>query len=306
MTTLEKNIIKTLAFFDVLKKPLTKEELFEYLWESKINSKELGKTIDKLIKSKIIEESQGFYFLKGNKNLILERKKREKFSNKILIYAKKITRFLNFIPYLEMIAVVGSLSFNNSSKDSDIDLLIITDSIHLRLAGELVFLNLVLLRKKISEGKPKRLKFAPDFLMAQDATDLQSIIEKFAGFRKMYWIYWTALAKPIYVKNKVYQKFINKNKWVYNYLPNFQFKNDIKILNQKSSQRYLEDFFKTKFGKMLENKISKKQFLRIEKRRKKLGNKLTINSNKMIMRFSPEEKWIKFEKEFEKRMKKFA
>jgi len=92
---LSKNILATLAYYDVMDYPMTAFELWKQLFrvnKSDSEKKEQNKTaptllevFDELKREKIgslTEEYRGFYFLKGRKSLVEQRIKRNKISEK--------------------------------------------------------------------------------------------------------------------------------------------------------------------------------------------------------------------------------
>lgn len=132
---LEKSIISTIVYYDVLNYPLTNFEIFKYLIKS---NRQLTETpeikfsdIEKALKESpllkdLLAKANGFYFLKGRREIVKERINRHKIADKKWKKTRRIVKLLQAVPYLKMVAGSGSLALNNTRKESDLDLLIVT------------------------------------------------------------------------------------------------------------------------------------------------------------------------------------
>jgi len=151
---LEKSILATIAYYDVLEYPLTGFEIFKYLispshiiaqseqkkdleTESVIKPEFINilKTLQSKSLENFIEEKNGFYCLRKSKlgeskenyidKLIKTRMDRQKISDQKWKKARKIIKYLWMIPCLKAVFVSGSLALDNAKDKSDIDLLIV-------------------------------------------------------------------------------------------------------------------------------------------------------------------------------------
>lgn len=155
LNLLEKSILATIVYYDILDYPMTGFEIYKYLInpshivaQSKttqtLSSESLIQPtlldVLKILKGKnlknFIEEKNGFYGLQKIKtdesrqkyinNLINIRINRQKISDQKWKKAKKIVKWFELIPYLQAVLISGSLALDNTKEQSDIDLLIIT------------------------------------------------------------------------------------------------------------------------------------------------------------------------------------
>jgi len=135
MTDLEKSILATLVYYNVLGRPMTGWEVFKYLIRpeprSCLSSKtSLNQILDVLENSpelaKLISQKNGFYFLTGNERIIKQRIERQKIADQKWKKTKQMVKLLQLIPFIRLVVVSGSLAMDNPKKESDIDLLIIT------------------------------------------------------------------------------------------------------------------------------------------------------------------------------------
>jgi predicted nucleotidyltransferase len=142
MASLEKAILATLVYYDVLDRPLTGWEIFRYLVKirqeqnssvsSQNNKISLSDILNILENSpsltELIDQKNGFYFLKNRSEIVKERIERQKIADQKWKKAKRVIRLLQIIPFIRLVAISGSLAMNNTKKESDIDLLIITQA----------------------------------------------------------------------------------------------------------------------------------------------------------------------------------
>ena len=138
---LEKSILSTIVYYDVLGMPLTGFEVWKYLSNISRISHELPReskleytnydfleVLNKLNESELkqfIESKNGFYFLKGRDNLYEQRIERKKIADQKWKKVRGIVKWFQIIPYVRMIAVSGSLAQNNTKPESDLDLMIV-------------------------------------------------------------------------------------------------------------------------------------------------------------------------------------
>lgn len=130
MIQIEQSIISTLIYYDLLDRPLTELEIYKYLFglHQRVSFFVFQQTLKKLLADKTIKQGTSLYFLPGRANLILIREKRLKLAQVKWRKLKKLSRWLAFIPFLRMVAVTGSLTSYNTRQESDLDLLIVTES----------------------------------------------------------------------------------------------------------------------------------------------------------------------------------
>lgn len=123
--------------------------------------------------------------------------------------AQKYIKKIAHIPWIEMIAVVNSLSMYATHKDSDIDLFIITKPRMIwfvRFFSTFIFWLHWVWRK----NKDVRENFCLSFFITTESMDLDQISIQ----NDIYLYYWIYYMKPIVCYNDAYNIFINQNKWV--------------------------------------------------------------------------------------------
>lgn len=122
---------------------------------------------------------------------------------------QKYIPFISWIPGIQMLAVVNSLSMYSTHKDSDIDLFIITKPGYLWLVRifSTGILNLLGVRRAnidIAEN------FCLSFFITEEAMDLSKI----AIPDDIYLENWIRYMKPIFTRGDIYHRFLSANAWV--------------------------------------------------------------------------------------------
>lgn len=122
--------------------------------------------------------------------------------------AEKYIARIAWIPGLEMVAVVNSLSMFATHQDSDIDLFIITKPGTLwfvRFFVTLVFSLLWVWR----HSEDIAGNFCLSFFATTDAMNMENI----AIENDIYLYYWIYYMKPIFARDNIYERFLADNTW---------------------------------------------------------------------------------------------
>lgn len=210
---LKQSILATLAYHDIFNYPLTESEIHSYLIGNKSSLVKVNKELAQLVQEKRIDKNQELYFLNRRNNLPLIRRKRQKFSRDKFKKAAFFSSILRLAPSIELVAISGALSMENSTKADDIDLVIVTSKNALWVTR--FFANLTLLPYKRSPNSRKQ----------KDKACLNIFLDKKAlkiTDENLYTAHEICQMKPIWDRNNVYKKFIRANIWVKQYLPNWE------------------------------------------------------------------------------------
>lgn len=251
---IERSILQTLIYSDIFDYPLTKEEIWKFLIaENPLKRKEFEKELNYLSGAKLVHLEGGrFYCLSGRKKIIRTRLARKKESRKKIVIAKKIIKQLSRIPTIQFIGISGALSLENSGRDDDIDLFVITSKGSLWLT-RLAMIILLLLTGRYRRRNQRRVSDKICLNMLIDETALA-----FSKIRQnLYTAHEIVQLMPIFERNNTYSKFINANKWAEKFLPNII---DTKILALPAGRQGYKDI-KRKGRKSLSILIS--QYLNI-------------------------------------------
>ena len=212
---MKKEIISTLAYADIFDYPLKKEEIWRFLLSDiRYQILDVGKGLKELPE---VSQKNNFYFLKEREHLVLLRKKRERWSKEKLKIVQKVTNWLKLIPTIKMVAVTGALAMENSNKNDDIDLLIITSKNRLWLTR---FLTVILLELVAKRRHPadKEVKDKICLNMFLDEGHLEVPKKE----QDLFSSHEVCQLKVLWDKNGIYQKFLKANLWSKKFLPNWK------------------------------------------------------------------------------------
>jgi predicted nucleotidyltransferase len=321
MENLEKSIIATVCYYDILDYPLTGFEIYKYLVNSsRIDNREyianisFNNILNALESSseikKIIQEKNGFYFLQNREKILPQRIKRQKLADQKWKKARKIIWLLQIIPYLRMIAVSGSLALGNTRKNSDIDLLIITKAGRIWTCRTLITILITLLGKKHHKGKTRDRICLNHYITDKSLRiPFESLYnaQTYARLVNLY-DFFLPLAKGE-IKRRFFEKFQESNFWVKNYLffrlntkgKNLRMINKNKILI--SFAKFSEFVLDNRAGNQIENILGKWQEKRIKSDPlfKKPDGRITADKNQL--EFHPESHEVKIVKNFNQKMR---
>ena len=218
---LQKNILTTIAYYDAMDYPMTSFEVWKYLTRINGQDEDVDEKIslfdvlselesDKL--KNIIEEYRGFYFLRGQKDLVEQRNMRNKISNSKYKTIVKIVRWLRFVPYVRMIAVSGRLAMKNAETKSDLDLLIVLKHRRIFIGRTLVTLVVHLLGKRRHGTKITNRACLNYFITTKS---LEINLKDVFSSSEYYFLV------PVF-GFRVFKKFQKQNQWIKKYKPNYQ------------------------------------------------------------------------------------
>jgi len=228
-----KNILTTLAYFDLFNYPLTMEEVYFFL-PVKLNYEEFEQALLGLAVDRLIFRFNHFYTLKNDYFLVERREKGNAKAADLIAIARKVGDLLIRFPYVRGVAISGSLSKNFADDDSDIDLFIITAKNRLWIARTIMHCF-----KKLTFLVKKQDYFCMNYYIDED--DLL-IHEK-----NIYTATEVATLMPLY-GDTVFEQFYTVNAWTRSFLPN-------KCLRLATAKPVRRSFLKKLVEVSLNNKI---------------------------------------------------
>ena len=259
---LAKSILATLAYHDIFDYPLTTDQIHRYLIRGKTSLKTVDKILATLLKQKkIIQYSSSessliesnsittldvarriekfstgsnsniLFALFGRQNLFPLRIRREKYSKSKFKRTHFFAKVLKIIPTLKLVAISGALAMQNSHNNDDIDLVLVTSRGTLWTTRFFASILLMPYKRDPQGAKVSNRACLNVFL---DESDLKISPQNLYLAHEIYQM------KPIWDRDGTYQRFINANKWVKKYLPNWQLEEIVngkwKMVNGKSKK----------------------------------------------------------------------
>jgi len=300
---MQKNILKTIIWFDLFEYPLKLEEIYFYLISNiKYSKEDILKGVDGLIEMDKIKEKDNTYFLLNRGNIIKTRQERYSESLNKIRRAKRAVRLLSYLPFIRAVFLCNVLGYLNAKKEDDIDFLIITSSNKIWAARWFAtgFFKLLNLRPtpRIVEDK-----FCFSFYLSESGMNLEDIKLK----DDIYLTQWFSGLLPIYDSENYLERFLQSNDWVkkeiYNYKEIYtpeRMKFKLKIKNTLI-QKILEKLFGFKFFETFFKKIQLTIMPKLLKQQMNKGDGVIVNDN--ILKMHPYDKRKEYAEKFNTRNK---
>ena len=216
MTLLGRAVLRTLVYADIFSYPLKASEVERWLISQKPRFGVQKELAERVKDSRLVKKGN-YYCLPGREAIVDIRKEREISSNKKFMIAKRLSRLLNFLPTVRMVAVTGSLAMTNTEEEEDIDLLIITAKNRIWLTRlAVILLTEIVAKRRRPKEKAWKNKICLNMFLEEDklcvVPEERNLFTAHEGFQ----VY------PLSVKGDIYQKFIKENEWCKRFLPNWK------------------------------------------------------------------------------------
>jgi len=196
-----RSVFHTLAYADVFDYPLTIQEVYRYLASTKTSPEQVTQTLaNETLFSKIDE----YFTLRGREQIVEIRKRRAKIAARLWGKATRYGRIIAMLPFVQMVAVTGSLAMNNTDEGKDIDYMIVTAPGHLWTCRAL---SLLVVRFAKLEG----IHLCPNYLVTTNSLELRE--------HSLYVAHELAQMIPLSGR-EVYSEMRRLNDWLVDYLPN--------------------------------------------------------------------------------------
>jgi len=192
LNPIERGIIASLAYFDLLDYPLKAAEVARWFYtKSPIEGLTRAQVLDTLQNSaslkSFIEQKDGHYTLIGRGELVSLRREKSRFAQPKWKIAKRAAGWLRWVPFIRLVAVCNKLAYDNVRPESDIDFFIVSHSKRLWITrfAATVMLDLLGLRRR---GPSIKDKVCLSFFVTDDALDLEPLSLKPDDPHFRFWI----------------------------------------------------------------------------------------------------------------------
>lgn len=195
----------TVAYADIFEYPLTTSEIRYWF----IKKKAVFFPISN------IEHIDEYFFLRGKKSLVLQRKKRQEASIKKWTIAKNIGKWLRYVPSVQLVGVTGGLAMNNADSCDDIDLFFITkkDTVWTTRLFCTLIVDFLGIRRKPGNTSVAN-KVCLNMFMSEDTLRIpKKEQDLFSAHEVLQMV-------PLWERNDMYAIFLKNNNWVKSFLPN--------------------------------------------------------------------------------------
>lgn len=243
MVEIKKNILATLAYFDVFNYPLTIEEIGLFL-PAKYEPVLFDIAMACLVGSRLIYRFDKFYTLKNDPYLVQRRNTGNQKAFEMIQTARKVGNILIKFPYVRGIAISGSLSKNYADDESDIDLFIVTAPNRLWIARTLMHCL-----KKLTFLVNREHYFCMNYYIDEQQLEIAE--------KNIYTATEVVTLIPIQ-GDTTFADFFAANAWTRDYLPNHIMRvSTAKSLNKMALKSVIEWLFNNYLGEKLDNRLMK-------------------------------------------------
>jgi hypothetical protein len=268
---MREQILLTLRYFDLFDYPLKKEEIWQWLighqntrtqehqntlyYEGtgqaenqvtqrrgrigdaeSVSKEDMNRELKFLLEEKLVEGKEGFYFLQGRGEIIEIRKKREEISLGKIKKAERVSRILALIPGVKMMAVCSNLGYLNADEEADIDFFIVAEKGKIWSVRFWSTLTMKLLRQRPQRGKTRN-KICLSYFVTEDNLNLEATAISEVDYHLVYLV---AQYLLIYDENNYWEVFVQENRWLNKFLPNFEYRESAKRFLIKSKFLWLK------------------------------------------------------------------
>jgi len=225
--------LKILAYFDYFKYPLTFDDICNFL-PQRCNQPVISGILAELLNENIIYKLEDFYSLQNEPLLAQKRREGNQRAVKQLAIAKKVAKMLSHFPYVQTVAVSGSLSKYFADEKADIDFFIITSANRLWIARTCMHFL-----KKLSYIVGKQNWFCMNYFVDEMGMDIQE--------KNIFTAMEIATLLPMQ-GTKHFKYFIAANPWTNNYFP-------ARIISIGSAPEIKKGFIRKCFEKIFNSRL---------------------------------------------------
>jgi predicted nucleotidyltransferase len=237
--------------------PLRKEDLAKYLHFCPHTGENLASILASLAGLGLVGTSEGFYFLAGQESFVPVRKERTALAQRWSPRIATAARRLAHIPFVQGVALTGSLSKGAQDADGDIDLLVLSRPG--RLWTSLFFISVF--RRLLPRSATK--EYCTNFLLASNHLSVQ--------IRNLFTATEIVFLRPL-VNGRLCEAFFRENAWVLHFYPRWTpTSHDVPHAPRRGLKGILEWTFSGKWGDSFESAFSKWYSERIRRNSKFLG-----------------------------------
>ena len=302
---LNKNILATIIYYDGFDYPLTAFEIWKYMirtdyadnkkTEMQISLTEAMKQLKDESLLSYIENKNGFYFLKGRKNLVEKRIARNKISMGKMKILRKAVWLLRYVPFVRMVGITGALAMKNAKAKSDLDVLVVFQKGKIWTGRTLATLLMHIFKKR-RHGRKISDRVCLNFFITDESLEI-STKDLYSASEYMFLF-------PVY-GFETYKRFQIKNSWIKSIKPAY-FLSEIPPVGiiqdsklSKSLRRIGEALFSFAWLEKILKKIELKKIMQNPKTRQE-GSLIYANDDALI--FLPDPHGPKVFEEFKKKV----
>jgi hypothetical protein len=207
LTAEELAIVRSVHYASLFDYPVTLAELRRTLIESTQGEAEILRNYrSSAIVRELVEYREGFFYPRGRRSLVDERRLREKNSRAFLDANRTLLDLICAVPFTRLVALSGSIAHLNASHDADLDLFIVAKSRRVWSVTVAVLLLAKVMRR--------RRVVCANFVIAESRLALEQQ-DLFAASQLIH-------LRPL-CGNAIYRQLLEANPWIARIYPNFSY-----------------------------------------------------------------------------------
>uniref|UniRef100_A0A7V3E827 Nucleotidyltransferase domain-containing protein n=1 Tax=Ignavibacterium album TaxID=591197 RepID=A0A7V3E827_9BACT len=288
LSLLSKNIIKTLAYYDIFSYPLKLEEIYHNLPINHCTVKEIESELNFLCEKGLVFRIDNFFLLQNNLEFVERRLKGNNLCDKRIKSAFRMSKFISKFPYVRAIFLTGSISKGYMDKESDVDYLIVTEPNRLWVSK--LFLTLF---KKIFLLNSRKV-FCINYYIDYEHLEIEE--------KNVFTATEIVTLVPVFGK-KYYDEFYSKNIWIKEYFPNFPKRTNTMIDEKENPvKKIFEKLLNNTFGDKIDDwamklftTVTKRKFSHFDEKDFALAFKSTKCESKYHPKFFQKRVLVSFE-----------
>jgi hypothetical protein len=212
MQVLQREILRTLLYYDIWHYPLTAKELYAFLPETKLSFSDFCTCLESYGPGEAVGVHDGHFFIKTRTCAVVQdRETRQHHARKMWRMARLSAHIIKRFPFVRGIFVSGDLSKDATIPTSDVDFFILTSPGRLWITRAL----LILFKKTFLLNKKKF--FCLNLFVTTDHLHLSE--------QNVYHATEIGHLKPLY-GSMLFNDYMEANAWIKDFFPNF----DLRLL----------------------------------------------------------------------------
>lgn len=269
------SIIATLAWFGVLKRPLSVDEVSELAFGSAASAAAVQRELTAL--GDRVHAIDGYWSLSGQE-VRYRTPESLRYHDQKWHRALRTARLLRHVPFVRMVAIANTVADRSARKESDIDVFIVIKDGRLFLARLMITLLLHVLRLR-RHGRFVANRICLSFFITDAAFNLKRVA--LAPF-DIYLLYWIAELRPV-LDDGAYSEFRKYNRWALRRFP--KVKSELAPYRPSKIAAVLEFLLRGILGTLIEKPLQRWQLGRIKRRPKNPDPDVHIVASPHILKF---------------------
>lgn len=244
MSPLQRDVFKTLLYFDIFNHPLRPEEIYRFLPSNSTTAEAVERACTSEPLLSIIRSDSGFYSFRSNPwSTSSARLSKEYRAAKLLKIASLVTAIITRVPFVRAVGLSGELAKGVASEEADIDFFVVTASERLWICR-----SMLIALKKILLFNSKKY-FCLNHFVSEDRLPFDE--------RNIYTAIEIVTIQPV-SNHAMISKYKRQNNWVHVFLPNAPLEGDETRESrgrQSGLQKFLEKLIPSRFADWLDGKL---------------------------------------------------